>query len=267
MKMMCPSEREVEPPGILDEQRRHFEMTKGIESAEALRTRQDIARIDKEYFRNREEMEKQSLSTTAEQLNNMFVVFQGTSETMFMVGKAAAIAGTYIDTYQSATAAYKAMVGIPVIGPVLATAAAAAAIVSGLANVQRIQATNFEKKREGGLLGDSIRSILEDSFGQGEDRLFIGNSDEFLVNRGGTLRNLELLKDINSGARFVPVGEPKFSATGSDTNLKSEFNQFRNDVVRAIKGVNIRIESVMDGQQFLRRNFQTYEILEKANRF
>jgi hypothetical protein len=159
------------------------------------------------------------------------------------------------------------MVGIPVIGPVLATAAAAAAIVSGLANVQRIQATNFEKKREGGLLGDSIRSILEDSFGQGEDRLFIGNSDEFLVNRGGTLRNLELLKDINSGARFVPVGEPKFSATGSDTNLKSEFNQFRNDVVRAIKGVNIRIESVMDGQQFLRRNFHTYEILEKANRF
>lgn len=54
------------------------------------------------------------------------------------VGKAAAIAATTIDTYQSATAAYKAMAGIPVVGPALGAAAAAAAVISGLANVKRI---------------------------------------------------------------------------------------------------------------------------------
>lgn len=54
------------------------------------------------------------------------------------VGKAAAIAATTIDTYQSATAAYKAMAGIPVVGPALGAAAAAAAVISGIANVKRI---------------------------------------------------------------------------------------------------------------------------------
>lgn len=54
------------------------------------------------------------------------------------VGKTAAIAATTIDTYQSATAAYKAMAGIPVVGPALGAAAAAAAVISGIANVKRI---------------------------------------------------------------------------------------------------------------------------------
>lgn len=53
-------------------------------------------------------------------------------------GKAMAVAGTLIDTYQSATSAYKAMAGIPYVGPALGVAAAAAAVASGLANVKNI---------------------------------------------------------------------------------------------------------------------------------
>ena len=56
-------------------------------------------------------------------------------------GKAAAIAATTIDTYQSATASYKSLAGIPVIGPTLGIAAAGAAIASGLATVKQIVAT------------------------------------------------------------------------------------------------------------------------------
>lgn len=56
-------------------------------------------------------------------------------------GKAAAIAAATIDTFASATSAYKSLVGIPVIGPALATAAAGAAIASGIANVKAITAT------------------------------------------------------------------------------------------------------------------------------
>ena len=44
-----------------------------------------------------------------------------------------------VDAYASANAAYKAMAGIPVIGPGLAVAAATAAIGAGLANVQMIE--------------------------------------------------------------------------------------------------------------------------------
>lgn len=56
-------------------------------------------------------------------------------------GKAAAIAAATIDTYQSATASYKSLAGVPIIGPALGAAAAAAAVVSGMATVKKITAT------------------------------------------------------------------------------------------------------------------------------
>lgn len=56
-------------------------------------------------------------------------------------GKAFAIAQTTIDTYQSAVAAFKALAGIPVYGPVLGGIASAAAIASGLQTVKKIAST------------------------------------------------------------------------------------------------------------------------------
>ena len=55
------------------------------------------------------------------------------------MAKKAAQVQAVVDTYASANAAYKAMAGIPVIGPALAVAAASAAIASGLANVAIIE--------------------------------------------------------------------------------------------------------------------------------
>ena len=53
-------------------------------------------------------------------------------------GKAFAVTQATIDTFQGANAAYKSMAGIPYVGPVLGGIAAAAAIASGLANVNAI---------------------------------------------------------------------------------------------------------------------------------
>jgi hypothetical protein len=64
--------------------------------------------------------------------------------------KAIAVAQTGIDTYQSATAAYKATVGIPVVGPFLAPIAAAAAIAAGLISVNKIINTPVPKMGDGG---------------------------------------------------------------------------------------------------------------------
>lgn len=74
------------------------------------------------------------------------------TERGFKLWKASAIAQGYVDTFSSAIAAYKSMVGIPVVGPGLAVAAAAAAMAAGIANLNRISATKFEKKATGGLL-------------------------------------------------------------------------------------------------------------------
>ena len=57
-------------------------------------------------------------------------------------GKAFATAQALIDTYSSANAAYSAMAGIPIVGPGLGIAAAAAAIIAGIANVKAIWAVN-----------------------------------------------------------------------------------------------------------------------------
>ncbi len=70
----------------------------------------------------------------------------------FAMWKTLSIASAMIDTYAAATAAYKAMVGIPIVGPGLAVTAAAAAVGAGLANVAAIQATEPPKAESGGLL-------------------------------------------------------------------------------------------------------------------
>jgi hypothetical protein len=56
-------------------------------------------------------------------------------------GKAAAIASATISTYQGATDSYKSLAGIPIVGPALGFAAAAAAVAAGFANIKAITST------------------------------------------------------------------------------------------------------------------------------
>jgi len=74
------------------------------------------------------------------------------------LGKAAAIAQTTIDTYQSAQAAYKALAGIPVVGPALGAIAAGAAVASGLKAVQKITSTQAPQVPSGGGGGSTPRA-------------------------------------------------------------------------------------------------------------
>lgn len=84
-----------------------------------------------------------------------------TAATLFKKGsseyKVLATASALIDTYASANAAFKAVAGIPVVGPALGAAAAAVAIAAGLANVAKINSTDatggVTGKYEGGFTG------------------------------------------------------------------------------------------------------------------
>ena len=60
-------------------------------------------------------------------------------EKSFKVYKALATTQAIIDTISSAQGAYKAMVDIPFVGPILAPIAAATAVIAGIANVKAIQ--------------------------------------------------------------------------------------------------------------------------------
>lgn len=65
------------------------------------------------------------------------------SREMFEINKAAAITNATISTYESAVAAFKAMAGIPIVGPALGAAAAAVAVAAGMANVSAISSAQF----------------------------------------------------------------------------------------------------------------------------
>lgn len=61
----------------------------------------------------------------------------------FEIGKQAAIAKTVMDTITGAQGAFSAYSSIPYVGPIIGAAAAAAAIVVGIARVQQIRSTQF----------------------------------------------------------------------------------------------------------------------------
>lgn len=72
--------------------------------------------------------------------------------------KASAIVTATIDTYKAATAAYAALVGIPIVGPGLAIAASGAAITAGLANVAAIAGA---REQGGGMVAGSAYQMAE----------------------------------------------------------------------------------------------------------
>ena len=138
-------------------------------------------------------------------------------------GKAFGIAKATVDTYQSAVAAYKALSGIPVIGPALGAIAAAAAVASGIATVKKIVAVqipeaenvatttlpkgtinvNAQKKAQGGMItgpggptSDSIPAFL--------------SNGEFVVNARSTRLFQPLLAAINE----YGINTPAFAAGG-----------------------------------------------------
>lgn len=91
---------------------------------------------------------------------------QSGNERLAAIGKAAAIAQTMIQTYQSATSAYAAMAGIPVVGPGLGAAAAAAAVAAGLANVAQIRAQGTGFKTGGYTGGMGVNDVAGFVHGQ-----------------------------------------------------------------------------------------------------
>ena len=72
--------------------------------------------------------------------------------------KAAAITQTIIETYKGATAAYASLSTIPIVGPALGVAAAAAITAAGLANVAKIRSA---REQGGNLAAGQISTIAE----------------------------------------------------------------------------------------------------------
>ena len=158
---------------------------------------QNLQRLDETY-------NQQKLRGTAQLFGNLSTLMNTQSRKLFEIGKAAAYANTVVSTAEAAMSAYKAMAGIPIVGPALGAAAAGAAVVTGGVQLAAIASTKF-----GGTGGAAqtptaavnaatetvgqqqapqqdiyLRGIDRDSFYSGEQLIDLFNE---AINRGGRI--------------------------------------------------------------------------------
>lgn len=161
----------------------------GLISMSEQRKQKDLAAID-------EVAAKQNLSDTEVQRRKSAInkKYEAEQKRMGNIQKAASIAQTIIHTREAAMASFKALAGIPLIGPALGAAASAAAIAAGAIQIAAIKAQKFAG---GGLFQ-----------GQGGDKddknLVLLSNNEYVVNAAATRRFLPLLNAIN-GSQSMPT--------------------------------------------------------------
>lgn len=112
-----------------------------------------VAEIDK---RDRERKEsaimgtlnvtKSGLQATADLVSAFAGKSKDAQKKAFEFQKGINIATATIDTFQSAVAAYKSALLVPIVGNVLAPIAAGVAVAAGIANIRKIEQTKFDSK-------------------------------------------------------------------------------------------------------------------------
>jgi hypothetical protein len=109
--------------------------------------------------KKKKEKKKESVDLLGETSNffgNLATLQEAGSKNAFAIGKGAAIAQTTVDTYSAAQKSYNALAGIPVVGPALGVAAAAAAITAGIVRISKIKSAKFQKAQRGGVIEPSF---------------------------------------------------------------------------------------------------------------
>ncbi len=86
----------------------------------------------------------EAFSNVGSAITDLASINKSASKENFKIWKRAAQAQALVDTYAGGIAAFKALAGIPLVGPFLGAAAAAAAIAGGLARVALIEGTKFQ---------------------------------------------------------------------------------------------------------------------------
>jgi len=135
------------------------------------------------------QLEQQAVRNIGSILDNLANMVGSSNFVTFRMIQALQIAQAIGDTY---AAANRALATLP---PPFGAIAAAAAVAQGLANVARIASTRIESRAEGGPVDrDRARILQKGDFGDGENRLIIANSDEYIIRAQQTRKNLGVLE-------------------------------------------------------------------------
>ncbi|MFH6564889.1 phage tail length tape measure family protein [Pseudomonas kulmbachensis] len=172
-----------------------------------------VANIDQQAQNNRIKIEQAKnqalLIGTSDFFGNMSALSQSGNKKLAAIGKAAAIAQATIATYKSANDSYSALAAIPIVGPALGAAAAAAAIISGMANVASISGIGFS---DGGYTGVGGKNEYAGAVHKGE--VVWSQAD---ISRFGGVAAVESLRKGN----VSPIGVARSGSAGSSDGKSS----------------------------------------------
>jgi hypothetical protein len=168
------------------------------------------------------------INQTKTGLDQLANLSSSSNKTIAAVGKAAAIARAIQDTYAGATAAYSSLAGIPIVGPGLGVAAAAAAVAAGMANVAAIR-SNSPKFADGGIVGGNSFS--------GDQINARVNSGEMILNRS---QQASLFNQISNGNNNDSIIDAIYSLGNRIANLEIVL---KSDDVEIARSVNRAIAS------------------------
>lgn len=198
------------------------------EVANAERTGADTTLINQKYAEQKRQIEQITTDNKLTLASDAFGQIATIIGKESAVGKAAAVAQTTIDTYKSAQAAYSALAGITIVGPILGAIAAAAAVAAGVANIKKITSTKTPKAERGAVfnIGGRRHSQGGTKF-QGEDGTsFEAEKGEkmFILNRQASANLAPLLSDINQMYGGVSLYKSSTYLAAGGTVLRSSSN-------------------------------------------
>lgn len=234
---------DLENQRILDEEKLAYDAELQIQYLDAQRQKEieaaeksgaDITKIKEKYAQQEEqiraEVESNKIQLASQTFGNLVTILGKESA----AGKAVAIAQTTIDTYQAAVAAYKAMAGIPVVGPALGAVAAGAAVAAGLGNVKKIVSTknpDVPKAAKGiTLKGNSHAQGGLDLFDASGNHLVNAEGDEniYVLNKRASalINGLSAVNEMTGG---VPLSTPtSFAMDGGMVQRSLQTSQVGN---------------------------------------
>lgn len=142
--------------------------------------------------------------------------------------KAAAITQTIIETYKGAQAAFSALAPIPIVGPALGAAAAAAAVAGGLARVGQIRSA---REQGGNLAAGQVSTIAER-----------GKPEVIMPAGASRVRTAEQMRQI-MGEGGKNNGTPQISVINQTTGRIDSVQQEQDDEGR----ITLLIREVVSG--------------------
>ena len=151
------------------------------------------------------------------------------------LSKAAAVAETTINTYMAAQKAYSSMVGIPIVGPALGAAAAAATVASGMMNVQKIVDTETDKYEAGGLIVGKSHASGGVPFTVAGRGGFEAEGGEYIINKRATAMYFPVLEAINKSAGYGSYNPVYMAAGGVIKQVPTEMKIDYKEMMNAIK--------------------------------